>query len=65
MHVDEPRRAAYDLLYEVGVEDAYANLVVFESKNPNNYTGATADSYQVTSSIDGARTMQLAFRVTW
>jgi 16S rRNA (cytosine967-C5)-methyltransferase len=28
MHVDEPRRAAYDLLYEVGVEDAYANLVM-------------------------------------
>jgi hypothetical protein len=33
--------------------------------NPNNYTGATPDSYQVTSSVDGARTMQLAFRVTW
>lgn len=28
MAVDEPRRAAYDLLYEVGVEDAYANLVM-------------------------------------
>ena len=28
MSIDEPRRAAYDLLYEVGVEDAYANLVM-------------------------------------
>ena len=28
MPIDEPRRAAYDLLYEVGVEDAYANLVM-------------------------------------
>lgn len=28
MHIDEPRRAAYDLLYEVGVEQAYANLVL-------------------------------------
>lgn len=28
MHVDEPRRAAYDLQYEVGVETAYANLVM-------------------------------------
>lgn len=28
MPIDEPRRAAYDLLYEVGVEEAYANLVM-------------------------------------
>lgn len=28
MQVDEARRAAYDLLYEVGVEQAYANLVM-------------------------------------
>lgn len=28
MSIDEPRRAAYDLLYEVGVEGAYANLVM-------------------------------------
>ena len=28
MQVDEARRAAYDLLYEVGVEGAYANLVM-------------------------------------
>ena len=28
MQVDESRRAAYDLLYEVGVEQAYANLVM-------------------------------------
>lgn len=28
MPIDEPRRAAYDLLYEVGVENAYANLVM-------------------------------------
>ena len=26
--LDEPRRAAYDLLYEVGAADAYANLVM-------------------------------------
>lgn len=28
MPIDEPRRAAYDLLYEVGAEEAYANLVM-------------------------------------
>lgn len=28
MQVDDARRAAYDLLYEVGVEQAYANLVM-------------------------------------
>ncbi len=28
MNVDDARRAAYDLLYEVGVEEAYANLVM-------------------------------------
>ncbi len=28
MQIDEARRAAYDLLYEVGVEQAYANLVM-------------------------------------
>ncbi len=33
--------------------------------NPNNYVGATADSYQTTGAVDQSRTMQLAFRVTW
>jgi hypothetical protein len=32
---------------------------------PNNYTGSTPDSYQVTTAADESRTMQLAFRVTW
>jgi len=33
--------------------------------NPVAYTGATADSYQITSAVDQARTMQMAFRVSW
>ncbi len=33
--------------------------------NPNSYLGATPDSYQVTGAVDSARTMQLAFRVSW
>jgi hypothetical protein len=35
------------------------------SFNPNNYVGATADSYQTTGAVNQSRTMQLAFRVTW
>jgi hypothetical protein len=33
--------------------------------NPINYIGSTTDSYQTTSAVDQARTMQLALRVTW
>jgi hypothetical protein len=41
------------------------NLFNNTNFNPVSYTGATADSYQVTSAVDSARTMQLAFRVSW
>lgn len=40
---------------------------VFNTLNftPGSYTGATPDSYQITGAVDQARTMQLAFRITW
>jgi hypothetical protein len=33
--------------------------------NPVNYIGSTSDSYQVTGAIDQARTMQMAFRISF
>jgi hypothetical protein len=41
------------------------NLFNNVNLNPSAYAGSTPDSYYVTSAVDQARTMQLAFRVSW
>jgi hypothetical protein len=41
------------------------NLFNSVNFNPVNYLGSVADSYQTTGAIDQARTVQMAFRITW